>query len=228
MKNLKQIIILIKKDFKVELRRKEGLTLGLGLSFMLAALIALAFQGSFLNFTTKINILPALFWIVFLFSAVITASRSYEHDYQHSVLQYLLVQGVNSSNIYISKLVSIFFTSIVIFYSGVLGLVLFWGLDFPKLDFNFNALVLITIMCFSALAGICEPLTRKSNLKNLLFPLVFLPLMFPIFLIAIELSIQILNNQGFSWNNPLVTLLILCTLVYSLLGIKLSEFVFYE
>ena len=84
------------------------------------------------------------------------------------------------------------------------------------------------IIACSALATILSGMTVASHMRQILLPLLMLPLIFPILFAATELTAQSMSPAGLEYGSPWFSLLIGLDVLYLAVGINLFEFVIRE
>ena len=94
------------------------------------------------------------------------------------------------------------------------------------LDYKFIILIIISALGFSIVGTITSFLFSKSRSKEILSPLLFIPLVSPLLMASSSLTNQILNNeiQNQSWYG----LIIGYDLLFFILGISISNFIYKE
>ncbi len=225
---LQQFFTLLKKEALQELRRKEFLIVATVLAVILSALASAGIRNAFLPPAFEAAIFPTVLWLIFLFAAVVAASRAYEHEFELGGLEALLSARVAPELIYLSK-VCVY--SILLWITQLFTALIFWLLlGLPALPglLQFAAVALLVVFGFTALLVLLGVLSQTSRLKQLLFPLILLPLLFPLFFAAIELSSLILIDQRFTYDSTWLSLLIGADIVYFLMGLNLYGYTLRE
>ncbi|MBN8548670.1 MAG: heme exporter protein CcmB [Deltaproteobacteria bacterium] len=225
---MRAIWLLLKKDFAIELRSKETLVLFAGLSILLCLVASFGVGTAALNAETTTRIFPALWWMIFLFSATISLGRGFEYELENAAMEGVLLSGASPTAIYISKVLGSF---VLTFALQVLTLILLAGLLDVAVWGNFSTLVVISALIgfgYCALATILVALAGTSRLRSFLLPLILLPLLFPLLFCALELTSVVLIDGGAPWSSVWFTLGIVLVTVYSALGINLYSFVVRE
>jgi ABC-type transport system involved in cytochrome c biogenesis permease component len=98
-------------------------------------------------------------------------------------------------------------------------------LSLPLLSPSLFFLAITIALGYSALAVLFSPIATHSNIGSLLLPLVLTPLLFPLFLAAIEHTATILSGGNSSFWFSFAALL---SFLYVLLGLNLYQFVIEE
>lgn len=218
---MRHLLALLKKDLRIELRRREGVTLILGHALLLSLIASFAIGSAFLNPLSTTRMFPGLVWMIFIFSATLCIARSYDHEFLNSALEGVRLTGVAPELIYLSKVLgnfSLIFIShtLTIFVLGVLLNVSFFT--------GIAALLLLSIpvvFAYTALATLLAVISVSSKLKGMLLPLILLPLTFPLLIAGIELFQGVLESGTFSADSVWLPLLVVADVVYFVAGINL-------
>lgn len=226
---LKSVCVLLGKDLLVELRAKETLALIIMLPILLSIVCAFALNSAFLNQDIIAKLCPAIIWLVFVFCASIAMGKSFDLEIENSAFEGLILSGASSSLIFVSKVIS---NSLLILASHLIALVtlaLFVGIHFSSfVNFDFALISILVVIAYACLSTLFGAVAVFSRLKNALLPLIMLPLIFPLFFSAIELSNQIMLESGLNLNCFAFSLLIALDLIYFILGLALFEYVIKE
>jgi heme exporter protein B len=91
-----------------------------------------------------------------------------------------------------------------------------------------SAVAFLVVVAYAALSSLLAGIAVQARLKGLLLPLILLPLIFPLFFAALELSSALLIGGSFAWSSFWFKLLLLLDLLYLLLGLNLFEYVVKE
>jgi heme exporter protein B len=222
------IILLLKKDLSVEFRMKETFILFAGVSVLLCLVASFGLGSASINPAMTARIFPAVWWMIFLFSATISLGRGFDFELENSAFEGVLLSGVSPSAFYVSKVLSSFLLSLVI-QTGTL-ILLAGLLDVPIWPYVGELFVVGAVvgLGYAALANILIALASTSRLKSFLLPLVLLPLLFPLLFAGLELAQTTMLSGALAWNSPWLTLAFVLDVLYLLLGINLYSFVIRE
>lgn len=223
-----KIIELIKKDLKQEVRGKESLVFIAALSLVLACVVALGINSAMINDSAATRLFPSLLWVIFIFTATLTISRSLDNELEHMALEGLLMLGISPCAIFLSKLFSTasIMAAGLILSAASLGILL----NIPVLQY-FTGLSVIgafVVFAYSALATIAVGIASTSKVKSLMIPLILIPLLFPLFLAATELTAALYADGKVSFDSFWLSLLAALNVVYIVIGANLYEFVIKE
>ena len=139
-------------------------------------------------------------------------------------IELLILAPIDHEIIIVSKIISNFFFTllssfIILFSSNIL-------FNNNLLDYKFIILIIISALGFSIVGTITSFLFSKSRGKEILSPLLFIPLVSPLLMASSSLTNQILNNeiQNQSWYG----LILGYDLLFFILGISISNFIYKE
>lgn len=225
---MKGFLALVKKDLRIELRTKETLALMLGLSLLMAVIVAFGANSAFFTPAQERKIFPAFVWLIFVFTATVSVGRSYDYELEHMGIEGLILSGVFPSLIYASKVVTNFLVILTGHLFAVCVLAILLNVDIVSVAVELIFLSVLVTAAYSALSTILAAMASTSRLKNMLLPLILLPLLFPIFFAALETTAHLLARQQIEYGSFWFTLLLALNVVYLVLGVNLYEYVIKE
>lgn len=220
---MRAFILLVIKDLRQELRRRELLSLLLSLSLMLCLIISLGVNSGFLTPDLVSKLFVPLFWIICVFLTTLTLGRCFEYDLEQRALDTVLLSAVPCPVIFLSKAGSNF---VIMMLGELLSLFCLAAFLDVAIGKNLAALLVLLLMvscALSALGTLLSALSMKSRLKGMLLPLISLPLCFPVYFCALELGWQSMSSAGLVWGGIWFNLLLFLDLLYMLLGMVLFE-----
>lgn len=215
---------LLRSMVLLEFRVRDALTLFISLSIMLAVITGFGVTSAALEPPVRERLFPALLWLCFMVTAAVSLGRSFEYESEHKVLEGLLLAGVQPAAIFFAKAS----VNLLILTLGhltvvtVLGMLM--GVSLVPHAEVFVLVSLLVLVGYSALATIVAALTTGARLRNVLLPLILLPLLFPLFFCAIELTTMILDQGSVPLSSQWLSLLAGLAVVYVALGATLFEF----
>lgn len=225
---MKSLWALLKKDLLIEVRTKETIGLITFLSVVIAVVAALGVNSAFVAGDVIQRLFPGLIWVAFLFSATVSLSRSFEPELEHMAIEGVLLTGVSPAVVYVAKwlstvVITLFGQCVTIAVLGIL-------LDVSLVDTmpGYLGIAVLVVGAYAALATLLAALASMSRLKGALLPVLLLPLAFPLFFAAIELSMVVALEGAVPLESPWFSLLVGLDVVYVVLGLNLYEFVVRE
>lgn len=221
-------LALLRKDLILEVRQREASVTLIFLAVLLSAVSALGVQNSFLEPSAIQKLAPALFWTVFILTASVTIGKTSEYDLQLGAIDGVLLSGVPLALVFVAKVISNFIivmlAQVVMF--GVFALLL--NIAVGDISLLFMVLSAAVVLAYASLLTLLSGMASASRLRTLLVPLVALPLLFPLFFCALEISGELFATRNIAWDSGWVSLLLGLDVVYFVLGVNLYEYVIRE
>ena len=221
LKVLKIIYVILKKDLLQEIKSKEIIISMLSYSVLVLVVVATTLK---INSNNSLIIFGTIYWISVSFSILLGINKSISKEMDNKGIELLILAPIDQEIIIVSKIISNFFFTllssfIILFSSNIL-------FNNNLLNYKFIILVIISALGFSIVGTITSFLFSKSRSKEILSPLLFIPLVTPLLMASSSLTNQILNNeiQNQSWYG----LILGYDLLFFILGISISNFIYKE
>lgn len=220
---LSTLCVLIQKEWRLEWRSKELLTLLVCNSILFAVLVGAGISSAVLDATTTQKLFAMLLWIVFMLSSTTAVTRFNEQELDGRGFEGLLLSGVSGAQMYIAKvfIMTMFFAVSFLLLVGLLALTL--GRDISGI---FGSLCLVGLGASSALAALLALLSAvasTSKLKGILLPIISLPVLFPVFLCGMEMTTDLVLDGALRQGSPWPFVLFCAETLYLVAGINLFE-----
>ena len=167
----RDVVALARKDLLLELRARE--TLPAMLLFVLATLVAFRFA---LPSDASNRASIGLLWVAILFTALLGITRAFIPEREQRVLDGLVLSPVDRSAIWLGKVVA------TLAFLGAAELVALpaFALFFDSLSWTTVAAVVLADIGICAVGAILAAMAAAGRARELLFPVLFLPLSIPI------------------------------------------------
>lgn len=167
----RDVAALARKDLLLELRARE--TLPAMLLFVLATLVAFRFA---LPSDASERASIGLLWVAILFTALLGITRAFIPEREQRVLDGLVLSPVDRSAIWLGKVVA------TLAFLGAAELVALpaFALFFESVTWSTVAAVVLADIGICAVGAILAAMAAAGRARELLFPVLFLPLSIPI------------------------------------------------
>lgn len=223
MKNFYKIFFIIKtivfKDFIEEIKSKEIFISIISYSTLVLVVVA---TTSSVNKSTEF--FSTIFWISISFSIILGINKSMSKEFENRGIELLLAAPIDKELIIISKFISNFiFINLSSLFILLFNTVI---LNYDLFEIQFLLLVLIVNLGFSIIGTITFLLFSKVRGKEILSPMLFIPLISPLLMGGSILTNQIIQNdiKNISWFG----LIIAYDLLFFLVGLLISNIIFEE
>ena len=223
MKNLYKVFTIIKliifKDFIEEIKSKE-----IFISIISYSILVLVVVATTSNARNSVEFFSTIFWISISFSIILGINKSMNKEFENKGIEYLLTSPIDKEIIIFAKFCTNFIfiniaSIIIIVFNNII-------LNYDLYSPYFILLVFIINFGFSIIGTITFLLFSKVRGKEILSPLLFIPLVTPLLMGGAILTVQIINNdiQNFSWYG----LIIAYDLLFLVIGFLISNIIFQE
>jgi len=191
----RQFKAMVRKDVVSELRTRETVVS----MFLFVVLAMIVFHYAFtvsgggrLSFYTG-----GMLWVVFVFGALLGLNRSFAHEKDDGCLDGLLLCPVDRMTIYLAKMTAnlIFLGAIQVVAVPVFALFFASGRIATHLP-AFLALVVLADLGIAALGTLLATITMNTRSRDLLLPIVFLPLVIPLLIAAASGTSALLSGTA--------------------------------
>jgi heme exporter protein B len=177
---LRDVGALAQKDLLIELRSRE--TVPAMLVFVVAVLTVFHFA---LPDDAGQEAAKGLLWIGILFTALLGLSRLFAAEREHGLLDGLLLSPCDRSAIWLGKTISVFVFLLLMEAVALPAFALFY----ESVDAVMVAAVLLANLGIAAVGSILSAMALASRTRELILPLLFLPLAVPIVIGGVGASI---------------------------------------
>jgi len=217
------VATLIVKEWRLEWRSKELLTLLVCNAILLAVLVGAGISSAVLDSVATQKLFAMLLWLVFMLSSTTAVTRFNEQELEGRGFEGLLLSGVTGAQMYLAKVVIM----TLYFWISFVLLVLLLAIT---LDQNlFSALPSLCVIGFgassalAALLALLAAVASTSKLKGILLPIISLPVLFPVFLCGMEMTSDVILNGALNEASPWPVVLLCAEMLYIVAGINLFE-----
>jgi heme exporter protein B len=219
---LKETVLLLKKDLRVEMRRRESLLT----TFFFGTLLLFVFHFSFdLPPERVAEMTPALLWLAFLFTGTLGLAQLFEAERSNHCLDALLLSPMDRGAFFLAKTCFNFLLMVTV---EIVVIPLFWilfNLSFwDRVPYLFFVTLLGTIG-FCVLGTLMSAVTLKARARELLLPLVLFPLMIPVILATIRCMEAILRSGEIGDALPWLRLLVGFDVIFLTVGTLIFDWV---
>jgi heme exporter protein B len=172
---LQDVAVLARKDLVLELRSRE--TVPAMLLFVLSALVVFHFAvPADLSQETERIVASGLLWIAIVFTAILGLTRTFAAEREQGLLDGLVLAPCDRSAIWLAKTLS---TIAFLLLAEVIALPAF-ALFFEPVDGATVGAVLLANVGIAAVGSLLSAIAASSRTRELLLPLLFLPLAIPV------------------------------------------------
>jgi heme exporter protein B len=213
---------LLWREVRGELRGREIVPIVVVFGLLVLVIMNFAFEPS--SAEAKL-IAPGVLWVALAFSGILGVSRAASRDEENGALDGLLAAPVDRGTLYLGKMLS---NLVFMFLADLVLVPVFLVLyDMASLDNLAGMLPVVALgtIGFVAVGTIFAAVAVNTRMREMLLPIVFLPVAVPILLAAVEATAIVLRGEEtrylFSW----IRILLVADFIFLVLSYLLFEYV---
>jgi heme exporter protein B len=216
------IVMIAWKDILSELRNRENILSMLFFALLLIFIFNFALPSD--AKTTRL-LVPGLIWVAFSFTAIIGLGRSFQAEKENDCLEALLIAPVGKGAVYLGKFLGNFIFVLAAQLALIPLFVLFFNLDiFAELPPLLGVLAL-GAFGLSALGTLFSAMTVQVRAREVMFPILVLPLAIPLIIGAIQSTAAILAQSPWEHYRSWVQLLLIFDAIFVIIAFWVFEFI---
>ena len=213
---------IIWKDFVTELRSRE--TISSMVFFALIVILIFSFSFSMDQQAAR-EVIAGIMWVAFAFTGIIGLGRSFSAELQNDCLEALQMVPESKGAIYLGKVAAnfafMFMVEILLFPMFVI----LFNLEVVE---EISLLLLIFSLAtvgLSAIGTLFSALTVQIRAREVMLPILLLPLVVPVMIAAIEATKGALNGEPLTMYGQWLELLAVYDVVFTIVSFWMFEFV---
>jgi heme exporter protein B len=186
------MIAILWKDLLIELRTKETLALLLVLGLLILVVLSFAFDPTS---PLREAAAPGVLWVAMIFAGTLGMNRSLLRERENECLSGLLLAPLDRGTIYLAKTAANF-----LFMAGAQVVLLplfvfFFNLPLLATVVDLAPILLLGLLGFAAIGTLFAAVSLRTRAREVMLPLLMLPLAAPLFIAGIQASAQVLLGQ---------------------------------
>ena len=193
MRFWRKVIAITWKDALSEMRTREIVFSVLVFTVLVIVIFNFAFGPSQ---QTIALVAPGILWVTFAFAGVLSLNRSFILEKEEGCLEGLMVAPIGREVIYLGKMLgSLLFMLIIEAIALPVFAILF---NLEVLSLQLIAITVLTTVGFVAVGTLFSALAVNTKAREMVLPILFLPIVIPIIISAVEASGLALSGESWS------------------------------
>lgn len=218
-----KIFAIFWKDLLNELRTKEIIVSVLVFVLLVVVIFNFAFETGIEGTET---VASGILWVALAFGGVIGFNRTFAIEKENSRLEGLMLCPVDRAVIYWGKLAGIFSFMLVI---AVVITPIFLALfNLPVFLPRLALIIILAILGFSAVGTLFSALAVNTQARDIMLPVLFLPVVVPIIISAVEATGPVLAGEPWGEISTWLQILIAFDIIYLVVATLIFEFIIEE
>lgn len=220
---LSSTIAVFAKDMRLEARTKETFSAVLAFAVIVAFVFGFAFDPS-----PSIVVLvgPGIVWVAYVFTGILGMNRTFAVERDRGTLEGLLLAPVGREAVYAGKFLST--TTIMVVVEVLLYPVFLVLFDLDLFNLWFVLVTVAATIGFAAVGTLFSALAAHTRAREVLLPLLSLPIVLPVIIGAVASTSAALAGEGWDGVGKWLQFIIAFDLVFLVLSSWAFDFVLEE
>lgn len=211
------------KDILSEFRTKEIATSVLVFALLVLVIFSFALEPG--SGTVEL-VAPGVLWVSFTFAGVLGLNRTFAAEKENSCLEGLMLCPVDRGIIYWGKLLGSF--SFMLVVEAIITPIFLILFDLPILMPRLALIIVLTTVGFASVGTLFSALAANTRARDIMLPILFLPIVIPVLIAAVEASELILDGEPWSDLSSWLQIIIAFDAIFLVVSALVFEFVIEE
>jgi heme exporter protein B len=212
-----------RKDLLLEARSKEQVSTVVVFSLLVVFIFSFAFDPSP---RTLALVGPGIIWVAYTFAGILGLNSAFSHEKDKGTLEGLVLAPVGKDAVYLGKLMGTL-TLMLVVELLMLPVFLFF-FDLNVLSLWFLVIALLATIGFSAVGTLFSAIAVNTRSREVMLPLLFLPMALPAVIAAVAGTEDALAGRGWASLGDWVQLLLAYGFIFIVLSSLTFEFILEE
>jgi heme exporter protein B len=195
MSYLRKILAIVWKDIVAELRTKEMFSAMLVFAVLVVVIFNFAFDMRVSGERVR-EVAPGALWVSFAFAGVLGLNRAFVLEQDRGCLEGLLLAPVDHTAIYFGKMLSTLVFMLVVEAFTLPVFTAFFGVNL--FEGRLILVVFLGTLGFAGVGTILSAMTAQTRAREVLLPILLLPVAAPVLIAAVKLTAGILDGLSMS------------------------------
>ncbi len=185
-----KVAAIVWKDTISQMRTREMVSAELVFALLVIVIFNFAF-GTDREITEKVA--PGMLWVTFAFAGVLSLNRAFVTEKEQGCLEGLMISPISRETIYVGKmLASLLFMLLV---EAVALPVFAFFFNLPVLSLQLISITILATIGFAAVGTLFSALAVNTKAREMILPILFLPIIIPVIISAVEASASALAGE---------------------------------
>jgi heme exporter protein B len=222
---VQQVLALLAKDLKAEWRTREIFSS----MFVFAILVVVIF-----NFAIGANpelirqVAPGVLWVALLFATVLGLQRAVQMESEEDCLQGVLLAMGDRSALFIAKTVANMIYLLIVAVCTLPLFSIWFRIDIASCFAPLVVVLLLGMLGFSAVGTLFSMLTLNTRTREVMLPLLFLPVSVPLTIGSVYATAKLIDGKGLADVKDYLTLMGVFDVVFVVLALLIFDYVVEE
>jgi heme exporter protein B len=217
-----QVLVVIAKDLRAELRTKEAVNAALAFAIMILVLFSFVFDPS--ADETKM-FAGGLLWIVFAFAGTLVLNRSFARELPNDCLDALIAAPISGAALFLGKTLANFLLVMAVELVALPVFGIFYYVSWYQHIWQLLLVLALGTWGITVIGTMFSALTVNIRLREVMLPMMTYPMLVPALMAVMQLTVDLVNGKTFGSDTLWLKLLISFDILYTAAALALVEIV---
>ena len=218
---IRQVLVIMAKDLRAELRTKEAINASLSFALVVLLLFSFAFDPS--EETTR-EISGGLLWIVFAFAGTLLLNRSFARELNNDCLDALISAPISGAALFLGKALANYVLVLAVELIALPLFGVFYNVRWTSQFWQLMMVILLATWGMTVTGTIFSALTVNIRLREVMLPILNFPILIPALLGAMQLTSSLVAGKPITEaNDSWLKMLIGFDVMYTAVSVALVE-----
>ncbi len=223
MNFLKKTLAITWKDVLSELRTREIVFSVVVFTLLVVVIFNFAFTG---GQQSAAAVAPGILWATFAFAGVLSLNRSFILEKEEGCLEGLMISPLSREAIYLGKMLASLIFMLVVEAVALPAFALLFNLDIGS--WPLITVTVLTTLGFVAVGTMFSALAVNTKAREMVLPILFLPIVIPIIMAAVKASEMALAGAPWSEMSSWLGIIIAFDVVFLVVPILIFTYIIEE
>jgi heme exporter protein B len=217
----RQVLVIMAKDLRAELRTKEAINASLSFGVVVLLLFSFAFDPD--EETVK-AISGGLLWIVFAFAGTLLLNRSFARELNNDCLDALISAPIPGAALFLGKALANFCLVLAVELIALPLFGIFYNVRWTSQFWELMLVIVLATWGMTVTGTIFSALTVNIRLREVMLPILNFPILIPALLGAMQLTSALIAGKPITADNDSwLKMLIGFDVMYTAVSLALVE-----
>jgi heme exporter protein B len=218
---IRQVLVIMAKDLRAELRTKEAINASLSFALVVLLLFSFAFDPS--EETTR-EISGGLLWIVFAFAGTLLLNRSFARELNNDCLDALISAPISGAALFLGKALANYVLVLAVELIALPLFGVFYNVRWTSQFWQLMMVIALATWGMTVTGTMFSALTVNIRLREVMLPILNFPILIPALLGAMQLTSSLVAGKPITEaNDSWLKMLIGFDVMYTAVSVALVE-----
>jgi heme exporter protein B len=219
---LRQVLVIVAKDLRAEIRTKEAVNAAFAFAIMILVLFSFVFDPG--EAETKV-FAGGLLWLVFAFAGTLVLNRSFARELPNDCLDALIAAPISGAVLFLGKALANYLLVMAVELVALPVFGIFYYVRWYEHFWQMMLVLALGTWGVTVIGTVFSALTVNIRLREVMLPMLTYPMLTPALMGAMQLTVDLVNGKSIGQDSVWLKLLISFDILYTAASLTLVEIV---